>query len=291
MKIFKESELIINADGSIYHLKLRPEQLAITVLVVGDQGRVPMISKYFDRVEHKVQNREFLTHTGFVGNKRLSVISTGIGTDNIDIVLNELDAVVNIDLHERKQKKDHTTLDIIRLGTTGALQSEIPVDTMIASAYGLGFDGLMHFYDYDAVLSENEMADAFAKHTNWNDKLPYPYIFSASENLLKNIAGGLNKGITTTANGFYGPQGRELRIPLAFPEMNNLIQSFEYNGYKITNLEMETSALYGLGKVLGHNTLTICDVIANRARKEYSSNAKQSVDKMIRYVLEKISHL
>lgn len=291
MQNFKESELIINADGSIYHLKIRPEQLANTVLVVGDQGRVPMISKYFDRIEYKIQNREFLTHTGYVGKKRLSVISTGIGTDNIDIVLNELDAVVNIDLQERTLKDDHTTLDIIRLGTTGALQAGIPVDTMIASAFGLGFDGLMHFYDYDASLSENEMADAFAKHVNWNNRLPYPYIFSASDDLLKSIADGLTKGITSTANGFYGPQGRELRIPLAFPEMNNLIESFEYNGYKVTNLEMETSALFGLGKVLGHNTLTICDVIANRARKEYSSNVKQSVDKMIQYVLEKISHL
>lgn len=289
MKTFQESELIINADGSIYHLKLRPEHVADTVFVVGDQGRVPIISNYFDKIEHKIQNREFLTHTGYFGKKRISVISTGIGTDNIDIVLNELDAAVNFDLESRSLKDQRKSLDIIRLGTTGALQPDIPVDTMVASAFGLGFDGLMHFYDYDSKLSETDMADAFVKHVNWHDKLPYPYVFAASQSLLTRIAGELTKGITTTANGFYGPQGRELRIPLAFPKMNELIESFDYQGHKITNLEMETSALFALGKVLGHNTLTVCDVIANRARKEYSKDVKASVDKMIRYVLEKIS--
>lgn len=289
MKTYKESELIINDDGSIYHLKLRPEQLAHTILIVGDQGRVPMISKYFDKIDYQVQNREFLTHTGYLGKKRISVVSTGIGTDNIDIVLNELDAVVNIDLTERKSKDKHTTLDIIRLGTSGALQPDIPVDTMVASAFGLGFDGLMHFYEYDNGLAEKDMADAFAKHVSWNKKLAHPYIFSASRSLTDKVAADLIQGITSTANGFYGPQGRELRIPLAYPEMNKLIESFEYKGYRITNLEMETSALFGLGKVLGHNTLTICDIIANRARKEYSKDAKKSVDMMIRYVLEKLN--
>ncbi len=288
MKTYKESELIINTDGSIYHLKLRPEQLAHTILIVGDQGRVPMISKYFDKIEHQVQNREFLTHTGYLGKKRLSVVSTGIGTDNIDIVLNELDAVVNIDLQKRIPNDKHTTLDIIRLGTSGALQPDIPVDSLVASAFGLGFDGLMHFYDYDANLAENDMADAFVKHVNWNTKPAYPYIFAASRSLSEKFATNLTQGITSTANGFYGPQGRELRIPLAFPEMNTLIENFEYKGYKITNFEMETSALFGLGKVLKHNTLTICDVIANRTRKEYSKDTKKSVDAMIRYVLEKL---
>lgn len=291
MKTYKESELIINDDGSIYHLKLRPEQLANTILVVGDQGRVPMISKYFDKIEHKIQNREFLTHTGYVGKKRLSVLSTGIGTDNIDIVLNELDAIVNIDLHKRIPKDKHTTLDIIRLGTSGALQADIPVDTMIASAYGLGFDGLMHFYNYDNSLAEGEMAEAFANHVKWNDKLAQPYIFAASQSLSEKFAAKLNKGITGTANGFYGPQGRELRIPLAYPDLNGLIESFEFEGHKITNFEMETSALFGLAKVLGHNALTICDVIANRARKEYSKDVKKSIDLMIRYVLEKFSEI
>ncbi len=289
MKAFKESELIINPDGSIYHLKLRPEHIADTILVVGDQGRVPLISKYFDKIEHKIQNREFLTHTGYVGRTRITVVSTGIGTDNIDIVLNELDAAVNIDLDTRTVKEKHVSLDIVRLGTTGALQPDIPVDTMVASAFGLGFDGLMHFYDYDSTLAENDMAEAFVKHVSWNKKLPYPYVFPASQSLLKGIADDLTKGITSTANGFYGPQGRELRIPLAFPEMNKLIESFEYEEYRITNLEMETSALFGLGKVLGHNTLTVCDVIANRVRKEYSKDVKASVDKMIRFVLDKLS--
>ncbi|MDR4987260.1 MAG: nucleoside phosphorylase [Bacteroidales bacterium] len=289
MRTFKESELIINQDGSIYHLKLRPEHIADTLLIVGDQGRVPMISKYFDSVEHKIQNREFLTHTGYLGKKRLTVLSTGIGTDNIDIVLNEIDAAVNIDLEQRVVKERHTTLDIIRLGTTGALQADIPVDSMVASAFGLGFDGLMHFYSYDTSLEEQEMADAFVRHVNWNEKLPYPYIFSASPQLLQKVAGTLTQGITGTANGFYGPQGRELRIPTAYPELNRLIESFEYQGHRVTNFEMETSALFALGKVLKHNTLTVCNVIANRARKEYSKDAKKSIDQMIRYVLEKIS--
>ncbi len=289
MKKLKESELVLNADGSIYHLKLRPEHLADTVIVVGDQGRVPLISKYFDKVEHKIQSREFLTHTGYFNQKRISVTSTGIGTDNIDIVLNELDAVVNIDLVKRVSKSEHKALDIIRLGTSGALQADIPVDTMVASAYGLGFDGLMHFYQYDASLSEDSMAEAFAKHTNWSERLPYPYVFAASASLLKKMAGELIQGITGTANGFYGPQGRELRIPLAFPEMNNLIEDFSFNGHRITNFEMETSALFGLGKVLGHNTLTVCNIIANRTRKEYSKDVKKSIDQMIRYMLEKIT--
>ncbi len=289
MKRFKESELILNNDGSIYHLKLRPEHLADTVIVVGDQGRVPLISKYFEKVEYKIQSREFLTHTGFFNKKRISVTSTGIGTDNIDIVLNELDAIVNIDLEKRVPHDQHKALNIIRLGTSGALQSDIPVDSLVASAFGLGFDGLMHFYQFDKALLETGMADAFAQHTNWSKNLPYPYIFAASEPLLKNLADGLTQGITGTANGFYGPQGRELRIPLAFPELNDQIENFSYQGHCITNFEMETSALYGLGKVLGHNTLTVCNIIANRTRKEYSKDVKKSIDQMIRYMLEKIA--
>lgn len=289
MKKFRETELIVNADGSIYHLKLRPEHIADTVFVVGDQGRVPMISKYFDSIEFKIQSREFLTHTGTYRNKRLTVISTGIGTDNIDIVLNELDAAVNIDMQNRMLKEKHTSLNIIRLGTTGALQPEIPVDSMVASAYGLGFDGLMHFYDFDPQLAETNMAEAFSKHVNWNKRLPDPYIFAAADKLLVKMAAELSKGITCTANGFYGPQGRELRIPVAFPGMNSLIEEFVYNDYKITNLEMETSALYGLGKLLGHDTLTICNVIANRVRKEYSKDVKKSVDNMIRYALDMVA--
>ncbi len=288
MRKYKESELIINPDGSLYHLNLRPEQIAGTVILVGDQQRVPMISGYFDKIEYEISNREFRTHTGYYKKERITVLSTGIGTDNIDIVVNELDAAVNIDLEKRTPKEKHTSLNIIRLGTSGALQPDIPVDSFVASRYGLGFDGLLHFYRYDDALTEGAMAEAFVKHTAWSDKLPLPYIVSASEPLLNKIASELCQGITATANGFFGPQGRELRIPLAFPEMNKNIESFRFENERIINFEMETSALYALGKILGHHTLTVCVVIANRSRKEYSKDYKKSVDEMIRYVLDKL---
>ncbi len=288
MRKFKESELIINPDGSLYHLNLRPEHIAGTVIVVGDQQRVSMISGYFDKIEHEIINREFRTHTGYCKNERITVLSTGIGTDNIDIVLNELDAAVNIDLEKRIPKEKHTSLNIIRLGTSGALQPDIPVDSFVASRFGLGFDGLLHFYRHDDALTEGAMAEAFVKHTAWSDKLSAPYIVPASKSLLDKIAPELRQGITATANGFFGPQGRELRIPLAFPEMNQKIESFRYENQRIINFEMETSALYALGKILGHHTLTVCDVIANRSRKEYSKDYKKSVDEMIRYVLDRL---
>ncbi len=288
-KQFKESELILNPDGSVYHLKVRPEHIADTVIVVGDQMRVESISRHFDKVEVQIQNREFVTHTGFYRNKRITVLSTGIGTDNIDIVVNELDAAVNIDLEKREVKENRKSLDIIRVGTTGALQPDLKVDTFVASSFGLGFDGLLNFYRFDESLLEKEMSDAFIKHTGWSEKLPYPYIVKASDDLMQKVAGDLNKGITLTANGFFGPQGRELRIPLAFPELNPKVEDFEFKGNRITNFEMETSALYGLGRILGHNTLTVCDIIANRVRKEYSKDYKASVEKLILYVLERIS--
>ncbi len=287
-RVFKASELIINPDGSLYHIGLRPEQVAPTVIVVGDQGRVPMVSRYFDKVEHQVQNREFRSHTGTLSGMPLTVLSTGIGTDNIDIVINELDAAVNIDLESRTPRDSHTSLNIIRLGTSGALQPDIPVDSFVASSYGLGFDGLLHFYRYDDELSEEEMTRAFMEHTGWGSRLAHPYIFAASPKLMKGLAGELTSGITATANGFFGPQGRELRIPLAYPGLNEKIESFRFKQERITNFEMETSALYALGKILGHQTLTICDIIANRSRKEYSKDYQQSVDKMIRYVLDKL---
>ncbi len=289
MKKFKDSELIINPDGSVYHLKLRPEHLADTVIVVGDQGRVPKISQHFDTIEHEIQNREFRSHTGYYKNKRLTVLSTGIGTDNIDIVVNELDAVANIDLNNRTLKEKHTPLNIIRLGTSGAVQADVPVDTFVASRFGMGFDGLLHFYRHDPALTEQDMTDAFIKHAGWGGKLPAPYIVASSGTLLKQVAAGLEQGITATANGFYGPQGRELRIPLAFPDLNQKIESFRYAGHRIINFEMETSALYALSKILGHNALTVCAIIANRARKEYSKDYQKTVDEMIRYVLDKIS--
>ena len=288
MKQFKDSELILNPDGSIYHLKLLPEQIAQTVIVVGDQERVSFISAYFDHIEHKVQNREFVTHTGTYKGKRITVLSTGIGTDNIDIVVNELDALVNIDLNNRVEKEKHTALDIVRLGTSGALQPDIAVDTLVASRFGLGFDGLLHFYRYGKDLTEEKMTDAFMKHTSWDQRLASPYIVAASQKLMKQLASELKQGITATANGFFGPQGRELRIPLAHPGLNRQIESFRFEGHRITNFEMETSALYALGRLLGHHTLTICDIIANRTRGEYSRDYQKSVDAMIRYVLDRL---
>ncbi len=288
MSQFKESELIVNPDGSVYHLKLKPEHVAPHVIVVGDQGRVEVVSQHFDKIEHKIQNREFLTHTGYYRGERITVLSTGIGTDNIDIVINELDAVVNIDLEKRVQKEKHTALNIVRLGTSGALQEDIPVDTYVASAYGLGFDGLLHFYRYDEELTETAMEDAFMRHTSWNERLARPYIVAGSHKLLEQVAADLKKGITATAHGFFGPQGREVRIPLAFPDLNDKMASFNFEDHRITNFEMETSALYGLGSILGHHTLTVCNIIANRARREYSKDYHTSVKKMIRYVLDKL---
>ena len=288
-KYFKESELILNPDGSVYHISLRPEHIAPTVIVVGDQHRVETISKHFQKVEFKIQSREFVTHTGIYKGMPITVLSTGIGTDNIDIVINELDAAVNIDLKKRIPKEKHTSLDIIRLGTSGALQPDIEVDSFVASAHGLGLDGLLNFYRYDEAILEKDLMDAFIKQTDWSEKLPYPYIVKASDKLLNKIAGNLHQGITATASGFFGPQGRELRIPLAYPELNHKIEKFKHNGNVITNFEMETSALYALGKTLGHNTLTVCDIIANRVNRTYSKDYKKSVEELIEYVLEKIT--
>lgn len=288
-KIFKESELIINPDGSVYHLHLRPEHVAPTVIVVGDQNRVAEISKYFDTVEVKISSREFSTHTGTLNGKRLTVLSTGIGTDNIDIVLNELDAAINIDLETRQLKPIHTSLDIVRLGTSGALQPSIEVDSFVASAYGLGLDGLLNFYAHSSSILQQDITSAFMEQTAWNDKLPYPYIIKASDQLLEKVAFDMKQGITATASGFYGPQGRELRIPLAFPELNEKIENFSYKDNRITNFEMETSALYALGKILGHNTLTVCDIIANRINRTYSKDYKKSVENLIQIVLERLT--
>ncbi len=227
--------MIINPDGSVYHLKLRPEHIADNVILVGDQERVDTVSGHFSKVEFRVQNREFRTHTGIYRGERITVMSTGIGTDNIDIVLNELDAAVNIDLEKRVQKDELRQLNLIRLGTSGALQADIPVDTFVASEYGLGFDGLLHFYSYDQGLTESGMSEAFIKHSGWDKRMPYPYIVRASERLLETVAYDLRKGITATANGFFGPQGRELRIPLALPDLNDKMGSFSFSGHRITN--------------------------------------------------------
>ena len=287
-----ESELILNPSGSVYHLNLLPENLASHIILVGDPDRVAVISSFFDSIEYKGQNREMCTHTGMYKNKRITALSTGMGTDNIDIVLNELDALVNIDLKTRTIKSEHQSLNLIRLGTSGAIQQDIPLNSFIISEYGCGFDGMLYYYDFDPAISSKPIKDAFVKHTDWNTKLPTPYVVKASEKLMNLFADAdVYKGITVTAPGFYGPQGRRLRIPLAYPNINDLLESFEYDGNRILNYEMETSALYGLGKILGHETMTVCVAIANRHKKVYNHNYPIAVEKLIHIVLDKIAEM
>jgi uridine phosphorylase len=283
------SELILNPDGSIFHLHLLPSQIADTIIVVGDQGRVETVSKHFDKIECKVSNREFTTHTGIYKGKRLSVLSTGIGTDNIDIVLNELDALVNIDLQTREIKAQKTSLNIVRIGTSGALQGDIPVDSFIASSHGMGLDGLLNYYAGMPDCDVPAIAEAFMKHSGWLKGMPYPYTVKASDKLLNQLAYDLTKGITATAPGFYGPQGRELRMKPALPDLNEKLGSFRFENHRVTNFEMETSALYGLGKLLGHECCTICAIIANRVLKGYSKDYKSAIEKLIVLVLERLA--
>ena len=287
MKPKPKSELVLNNDGSIYHLKLHSEQIADTILVVGDQGRVQQISKHFDRIEYKVENREFVTHTGNIGNKRLTALSTGIGTDNIDIVINELDALVNFDLENRIEKREKKVLNIIRLGTSGAVQHDIPVDCYIASTHGMGMDNLMYYYANNSF--DTEMGEAFKNHANWPKDLSLPYFYKGSKILLKKFS-DLRSGITATSPGFYGPQGRNIRLPFSIPDLHEQLNTFEYDNLKITNFEMETAALYGLGKLLGHQCLTICAILANRIKQQYSKDHKKTVSEMIPFVLERLTH-
>ncbi|MFZ4740207.1 MAG: nucleoside phosphorylase [Bacteroidales bacterium] len=287
MTKIKESELIISPNGAIYHLNLHPENLAENIIVVGDPGRVPEISALFDKIECKILHRELCTHTGYFKNKRISVISTGMGPDNIDIVMNELDALVNVDLVKREPKDKHTTLNIVRLGTSGALQGDLAVDSFMMSEYGLGLDGMLHFYKASKDVCDYEMATAFINHTQWGDNLPTPYVVKASKKLLDKLGEGFNKGITATAPGFYGPQGRQIRLELAYPQINDKLETFRYNGHRICNLEMETSALYGLGAMLGHETLTVCVLIANRVSKQFSQDYKKPVRELVEKVLER----
>ena len=289
MNRIAESELIINPDGSIYHLHLRPEHIADNIIVVGDPQRVEIISNYFDNIEYKITNREFVTHTGTINGKRITALATGIGTDNIDIVLNELDAIVNIDLGNRVPKKEHRKLNIVRLGTSGALQADIPVDSFVFSQYGLGLDGLLNFYEDRDKVIDKELTEAFVAQSGWHPDLAKPYIVGGSADLENLIADGMFKGITATAPGFYGPQGRILRLPLMQKNINSSLEEFRFNGHRITNFEMETSALYGLGGMLGHNTATVCAIIANRYTKTFSQNYKQTVVKLIELLLERLS--
>ncbi len=287
--IIPETELILNANGSVYHLQLLPEHIAENIIIVGDQGRVETVSSFFDTVDLKIQNREFVTHGGRYNGKRIMVISSGIGTDNIDILINELDAAVNIDLKTRTIKKEHTKLNIVRIGTSGALQQDIAVDSFVVSTYGLGFDGLLNYYLDLPKVNENAVSEAFIQQTNWNKNLPYPYAVKGSEMLINKIGFDLTQGITATAPGFYGPQGRKLRLTPWVEDFNQQLTDFSFENNRITNFEMETSALYGLGALLGHETCTVCAIIANRVAKRYSKNYHSAVEQLIQLVLERLT--
>lgn len=286
MHKLQDTELILTPENKIYHLNLSKNEIADDIILVGDPDRVAVISSKFDNIEHTIQNREFVTHTGTLNGKRISAIATGIGPDNIDIVINELDALVNIDFETRTINKQKKKLNLIRLGTSGALQKNVKVDTFIAASYGLGFDGLAHFYQNQEIL-EKEIATTYIKHASWPSKLANPYFVKASTSLLDKFS-DIPNGITATAPGFYGPQGRILRLAPSINDLHEKMESFNFQNQKITNFEMETSALYYLGQTLGHNTLTICAVIANRLSKQYSEDYKQAVEKMIDLVLKRI---
>ncbi len=281
MQRIAESELIINDRGGIYHLDVRPEELAETIIVVGDPGRVEKVSKHFDKVAHRLSHREFVTHTGYIGDKHLSVISTGIGPDNIDIVFNELDALANIDFETRLIKENLTKLNIVRFGTSGSLQADIPVDSFVASTHGLGLDNLLNFYSYQKTADDKAMADAFIEQTGLDTSITNPYAFSGSETLLNKFNEGYHKGITVTCPGFFGPQGRVLRLGLSSPGLVDKLSHFNFNNHRITNFEMETSAIYGLGKLMGHECMSINAIIANRVVKEFSKDSNAAVEKLI----------
>ena len=284
--MIKESELILNPDGSIYHLNLRPEQVADTIILVGDPNRVPRVSAYFDTIEFSTQKREFCTHTGTYKGKRLTALSTGIGPDNIDIVINELDALFNIDLHTRKPKEQLTSLNIVRFGTSGSLQADIPVDSFVLSSHGLGMDNMLHAYKDAPNVREIAMEEAFIAHTQWNTGKGRPYIVGCGETLKQRLlTDKVFEGITGTAPGFYGPQGRMLRLPVQDPTLNDKLHSFNYKGYRMTNLEMETSAIYGLSKLLGHQAVSLNAIIANRAAGTFTKDTKN----LIVYGLEQLA--
>jgi len=289
MAQFPETELILTKENRVYHINLRGEDIADDVIVVGDQHRVAQISKLFSKIDFKTEHREFVTHTGIFNGKRITVLSTGIGTDNIDIVMNELDAAVNINLETRELKPSQRSLNIIRLGTSGALQADIPVNGIVVSSYGLGLDGLLNFYDNWESVCDNTISDAFVKHTGWTPNLPYPYCVKASDELIAKFMQGTHIGITATAPGFYGPQGRQIRLKTAIPDLNDFLTSFKIAEHRITNFEMETSALYGLGKLLKHNCLTACVIIANRVRKEFTSDYTKSVEILINESLQRLT--
>lgn len=289
MKIFEPSELIINDDGSAFHLHITPEQLAQKIILVGAPERVNQVASHFTNIECDVQNREFHTVTGIYNGKRITVMSTGIGCDNIDIVINELDALTNIDFKTRTVKESQSSLEIVRIGTCGGLQPYTPVGSFVISVKSIGFDGLLNFYAGRNEICDLAFEKEFTKHMNWNPLLPAPYVIDADKELTNRIAGNdMIRGVTIACGGFYGPQGRELRIPLADPKQNEKAENFEYNGWKITNFEMESSALSGLSRLLGHKATTCCIVAANRLNKEVNPNYKNTIDSLISTVLSRI---
>jgi uridine phosphorylase len=288
--MIKNSELILNADGSIFHLHLKPEQIADTILLVGDPGRVETISAMFDKIEFTVRNREFVTSTGTYKGKRLTVLSTGIGTDNIDIVINELDALANINLTTREIAEKHRTLRFVRVGTSGSLQADIHLNSWLVSEKSVGFDGMITFYANRDKACDMEFEAAFREFTSWHLDLPTPYVVNASEKLLDLFTGfNFVRGVNISAPGFYGPQGRVLRLPLAIPDLNDKLEDFRFGDQKITNYEMESSAIYGLSRMLGHEALTICLIIANRVTREANENYYPEMEKLIRVVLDKLT--
>ena len=288
MSVLSEADLVINPDGSIYHLNILPEDVANTVITVGDPDRVGEVSKYFDRVELKKGKREFITHTGYIGKKRITVLSTGIGTDNIDIVLNELDALVNIDFAKREIKPQLTSLDIIRVGTSGAVQKDIPMGTLLASKYGLGLDALMHYYVQNIFEPEHNLLDAVKSHFS-SIKGIHPYLTAGDDNLLNTIGKGMETGITVTAPGFYAPQGRQVRAKNAIPTLVPLLTSFRSGDDRITNLEMETAGIYALAKTLGHKALSVNAILASRLNDQFSADPAAIVEGAIKLVLERLS--
>ena len=290
MQRIAESELIINSRGAVYHLNLRPEELATTVITVGDPDRVALVSRYFDSIEGKYRHREFVSHTGFIGKKRVTVIATGIGPDNIDIVLNELDALVNINFDNRQIKTSLTSLNIIRIGTSGSLQADIPVDSYVASSHGLGLDNLLNYYRQDHNNQEQQLLQSFITHTQLQANVSHPYITMGNASLLKHFVDGYYHGITVTCPGFYGPQGRVLRLGIQNPQLIERLTEFRFGQHRITNFEMETSAIYGLGKLLGHHCLSLSAIVANRVEKQFTKDSDGLVDRLIRQTLETISN-
>lgn len=289
MERIPESELILNPNGSIYHLNLKPEDIATTIITVGDPDRVKEVTKHFDNIEMAVHHREFYTTTGMFNGKRLTVTSTGIGTDNIDIVLNEMDALVNIDLETRTPKEEHEQLTFLRIGTSGTIQHDIPVDSFIVSEKAIGFDNLLHYYGNTGFL-DVAFSEEFMRHTHWNTNKGIPYVVSADDELLGMFdSPSFIRGITVTNIGFYGPQGRKLRLSLEDAELNDKMQSFRYQNGRITNLEMETSAIYGLSKLLGHRAVSLNAVIANRAKGTFSVNPRETIDQLIIKTLDSLT--